>query len=238
MNDKRFSWLAGQEYDLRAKAVPHHEAMQTLLATTLFDLLWKDFPWEWYVIEVWCGTWYTTKKILAQKQCAGVVAVDNEPIMLVQAKRELAIEHTLRKVHFYEFDALEFLRDCLHTTSNIVSAMTIHNFDKVYRTKVLEKIYERLVPQWIFINADKYALDDPAEHQKTLDRQIVQFQKVAQEYNNPAFEKERTAHYLRDNQPDLLMKQQEAIDEMKKIGFRDIQIIFREQMEAILVARK
>jgi len=34
------------------------------------------------------------------------------------------------------------------------------------------------------------------------------------------------------------MKQQEAIDEMKRIGFKDIQIIFRAHMEAILVARK
>ncbi len=71
-----------------------------------------------------------------------------------------------------------------------------------------------------------------------MDRQVDQFKKVAQEHDNPAFEKEWTDHYLRDNEPDLLMKQQEAIDEMKKIGFKDIQIIFREQMEAILVARK
>lgn len=42
MDEKRFSGKLGEEYNLRAKAVPHHEQMQSLLATTLFALLRQD----------------------------------------------------------------------------------------------------------------------------------------------------------------------------------------------------
>lgn len=237
MNDKRFSWLAGKEYNLRAKAVPHHHRMQQQLAQELSKLLEGVYHRD--VIELWCGTWYTTRALLHTDPTIRVFAVDNEPIMLQQAKNTLANELGLKRVVLVEADILKYVHHQeTGTLTSIVSAMTIHNFDKAYRSAVLQRIYADLDWDGIFINADKYALDDPQAHQATLDWQIEQFEHVAEEYHIPAFAQEWTEHYLRDNEPDLLMKQQEAIDEMEKIGFKDIQIIFREQMEAILVARK
>ena len=43
---------------------------------------------------------------------------------------------------------------------------------------------------------------------------------------------------MRDDEPDLVMKEGKAIEIMKEIGFRDIENIFREQMEATIIARK
>jgi tRNA (cmo5U34)-methyltransferase len=247
MTEKRFSWLAGQEYDLWAKAVPHYEQMQEQLARYLaLFLSWDERKWSIYdsCKELWCGTGYTTKKIIENlkylnNNSTNLYAIDNEDIMLQQAEMNLETVISPWRVCLVKADILQYLQWIESQSSrSIASAMTIHNLDVSYRSKVLEKIYDWLVRWWLFINADKYALDNSYEHQASLWRQLEQFQKVAREENNPAFLKERTDHYLRDNELDLLMKQQEAIDEMKRIWFKDIQIIFREQMEAILVARK
>lgn len=245
MNNKRFSWLAGQEYDVRAKAVPHYHTMQQTLAQKIADYFNTHTFWDLYksIIELWTGTWYTTACICDSLNLSQddknipLYSVDNEPIMLQQANMHLRAQIQSWKVCLIQKDILDYLTQPWKVLC-IASAMTIHNFDVSYRSKVLEQIYYRLCRWWLFINADKYALDDTVEHQKSLDRQIQQFKKVAKETGNPTFAKERTEHYLRDNEPDLLMKQQEAIDEMEKIGFKDIQIIFRAHMEAILVARK
>ncbi len=75
-----------------------------------------------------------------------VFAVDNEPVMLQQAKASLVDDVASGRACFILADILAYLNHQeTITQQSIVSAMTIHNFDAAYRTSVLERIYQDLV---------------------------------------------------------------------------------------------
>ena len=138
-----------------------------------------------------------------------------------------------------EKDALEFLKDHEPNSFDVfASGFTLHNFPKEFRDAVLKEIYKVLKPNWIFINADKYALDNEFEHNNSLKRQLNEFKNTYNEINRPDLIDERTSHYLEDNKPEVIMKETESVEEMKTIGYQDIVITFRKQMEAIIIAKK
>mgnify|MGYP003684883837 CR=1 FL=1 len=56
--------------------------------------------------------------------------------------------------------------------------------------------------------------------------------------NRQDLQKEWTQHYLDDNQKHKVMFESIAIKQMKNLGFKEVKNIFREQMEATIIAIK
>ena len=92
-------------------------------------------------------------------------------------------------------------------------------------------------PNGLFINADKYALDEK-KYKETLNWQLNQFKEKYSQINRSNLIEEWTKHYLEDDKSEVIMKEKESIEKMENIGFKEIEIVFRKQMEVVLMAKR
>ena len=66
---------------------------------------------------------------------------------------------------FVEADALGFLRGLPDASLDVVSSnYAVHNFLDDYRREFLTEIFRVLKPGGLFVNGDRYAMDDRAAH--------------------------------------------------------------------------
>jgi tRNA (cmo5U34)-methyltransferase len=239
MMNKRFQGKTGKEFDLSAIAIPHRQEMQELIGAIIQKEFKDTSINQIKVLEIGFGTGFTTKIIARSDNRIKVFAIDNEIMMLKQAESNLAPLIQYDKVKLIHEDALEFLEKQDSNSFDVfASCETIHNFEHEYRQKILKEIYRILKTDGFLINADKYALDDEHKHKESLTWQLQEFQNKLAPLDRQDLIKEWTQHYLDDDKPERIMKESKSIELMKSLGFKDINIIFRKQMEAILIARK
>ena len=239
MEDKRFHGKAGEEYELFKLVCPHFKELENALGKTVKEQFQDNELKEIKVIEIGCGPGYTTLIILESDDRTKIVAVDNEPVMIEQAKEILKDFINNNRVELIEADALEFLKKQSSDSFDVfASGFTLHNFPKEVREKVIKEIYRVLKPEGVFVNADKYALDNESEHKQSLNWQLQQFKEKYSQIKRPDLIQEWTSHYLEDDKPRMIMKESESMKSMSKIGFKDIKIVFRKQMDAVLLAKK
>ena len=195
----------------------------------------KEFNNKINILEIWCGTWTTTEIILNSDSRIKRTTVDNEFLMIEQMNKKLFSNIFCWKIDVFYDDALSFLKkQKSNSFDGFVSAFTLHNFDKFYRKNVLIEIF-RILKKWsIFINADKYAIDDDFLHKKSLNVQILELKKI----NNEALKNKWISHYLDDNKNDFIMKEKESLKIMENIWFKDLDFLHREWMKNILIAKK
>jgi len=232
---KSFNDKKGAEYDLIERTDPYFRIMQLKLGEIVKSKFKYSGADNIDILEIGCGTGYTTKILLNQDERFKVVGVDNERKMLNQAKYNLKSFIASKRLKLIQKDALNFLKSC---PSNLfdcfVSAFTLHNFNQKYRNKVLLEIYRVLRKGGFFINLDKYSLDNPMMRKKALSYQLSQFEKTLPLNLSNVWIK----HYLHDEKRDFLMKEKESINIMKKIGFVQAKILTRRYMKAILFVKK
>ncbi len=239
MEDKRFHGKAGEEYNLFKLACPHFEELENKLGKVIREQFQNKNISEIKVLEIGCGPGYTSLIILDADKRTKIVAVDNEPVMVEQAKEILKefIDHG--RVQLIEDDALEFLKKQSSDSFDVfASGFTLHNLPNDFREKVLKEICRVLKSEGIFVNADKYALNNESEHRKSLNWQLQQFKEKYSQINRSDLIEEWTKHYLQDDKTNIIMRESDSIKSMNGIGFKDIKILFRKQMDAVLFARK
>lgn len=237
MEKKRFWGEVGKTYDLITEAIPHYKRMQNKIWKLLKEQLVHNKAKTIPVLELWCGTGYTSKIILDTDPRIKLRAIDNEESMLKQAEEKLAKYVISDRVKFIKWDILEvLLNQRWNKYAAVVSAETIHNIDRSKRSRLYNDILYALDYSWIFINCDKYAIDDEKKHAASLARQIDKFIKMPSDKRSNELKLSWISHYLRDNKKDLIMKEKEAINDLEQEWFLYIQVEFREQMEAILTA--
>jgi len=238
MKDK-FKDKTGEEFDLSAIAIPHREELQEFIGKVIENEFKGKLIEVIRVLEIGCGTGYTTSIILDSDSRVKVTAVDNEPKMLKQARKQLSSFIAEKRVELIEADALEFIKKQKSESYDVfASALTLHNFNRDCRERIIKEIFRVLKVEGIFINADKYALDNKLKHEKSLDWQLDQFKNKFSKINRPDLIDEWINHYLEDEKPGIIMKEADSIALMKNCRFKDINIMFRKHMEAILVAKK
>ena len=111
------------------------------------------------VFEIGCGAGVTTRALLQSRSDLAILAVDNEPAMLDQARRNLSQPIGQGHVRFIEADALSALRALPADSQDVVaSAYAVHNFLETYRTQVLIEIYRVLRPSGLFVNGGGTAM--------------------------------------------------------------------------------
>jgi ubiquinone/menaquinone biosynthesis C-methylase UbiE len=216
-------------------SMPHHDEMQKLVGNALKNAF-RNYPGaEIHVVEIGIGIGYTAKEILEADKRIKLQSVDNEPKMIGEAAKNLEKYISEGRLKIEKRDALQFLRDIAENSmESVASAFTLHNFENSYREKVLKEIFRILKPGGIFINADKYVPDDEKEYKKEYEWQMRQFENAPDSETKQGW----IEHYITDNQPNIIMREKESMEIMKRLGFVSIETSSRFHLELLLLARK
>lgn len=230
-------FIGGKDYELVFRIIPHQKILHSLVGQTLKERYEnrQDIE-EINVLEIGTGTGLTSYQILQADPRIKLASVDNEPKMIAEAENNLKNFIDAERIEISKEDALEFLENTPDASMDeVATAFTIHNFDAAYREKVLKEVLRILKPAGTFINADKYIPDDPEEYKKEYDWQMQQFRDadVAEEVREGWIK-----HYEVDDRPEIIMKEHESVELMKRIGFTDVATSNRHHMEMLLTAKK
>lgn len=191
------------------------------------------------LLEIGCGTGITTAHLLSCRATIDIVGVDNAPAMLSQARQNLAAELENGRLRLIENDALSHLQEIPANSVDIVaSAYALHNFLHGYRRQVLEEILRILKPGGLFVNGDRYAVDNAGEHLKNTQEEVKGYFRVFLEMNRPDLLEQWIVHLFSDESEDHIMRLQSALDAMAEIGFRDIALHYRDGTNALVSAVK
>lgn len=235
-NSKRFGGaLAGRNLATICFSAPHQNKFQKLIGKTLKNYFSRSkFP-EINILEIGTGAGLTSAEILKADKRIILRSIDNEPKMVSEAKRNLKKYLIAGRLKIILSDALAYLRSCpRNSVDSVASSMTLHNFERNYRERVLQEIHRILKNGGFFVNADKYIPDDKEEFNKEFDWQMKQFEKGP----TLRLRKAWIEHYETDNRPDIIMREGEERKIMLSIGFEKIRIGQRRHLEALLTAKK
>jgi len=235
----RFSGKIGENYDLFRCISPNDEEVQAAIGNALGEYCKGIHSEKINVLEIGAGTGRTSKKILDADPRIILTSIDNEPAMIEQLMKNLRGHIGEGRLKILQKDALEALGKIDNWRFNaFASAQTLHNFDRGYRKACLAELYRILMPGGLFVNGDKYAVEDNARHSKDLALRIKRFADVCLDKGKPELGIEWVNHLLLDNQPDFIMKEQESVQLMENLGFLDVKIAYRSGLEAVITAVK
>lgn len=227
--------LGGERLASINSLAPHQEKMQNLVEETLRRCLKESNLEKIQAIEIGTGTGLTATKIMGGDERVRLKSVDAEPKMIEVARKNLQQHIENGRIEIFQEDALVFLKKLANNSADVVaSALTLHNFENQYREKVLKQIFRILKKDGIFINADKYSPADDNDARKEFEWQMQQFEKAPDSETKKGW----IDHYMVDNKPEIIMKEDVAMAIMQEIGFSDIKITDRHHLEALLTAKK
>lgn len=224
----RFSGVAGEDYELSRVAISCYDDLQKVLSKQVVSCK--------RVLELGCGTGITTAYLV--RDGVRIVAVDHEPVMLSQARKVLSSPISDGVVELVEDDILSYLRvQPARSFDAVVSCMTLHNLSSDVRHDIHDEILRVLTPSGLFVNADKYA-QEHVVHQENLSWQFDEFKRVFSEMGREDLIDVWVAHYLSDEHPDVIMREEESIIELEELGFVQVEVVFRNRLFAVVVSKK
>lgn len=230
--EHRFTGVLSNEYDLVHVMIPHYAEHEDTVRHAIAAYAAPCPQNVLSAMDLGCGTGLTTKRILEADERITVRAVDNEAAMLRQAK--VLLENFSERITFIESDALASLRELDAGSVDIIaSGCVLHNLPLAYRRKVMGEAARVLVPGGLFVNADKYGLDDPIEHADTLKEQLANLF-AFDEMGRPDLREAWHAHYLEDEEINFTEAEQKTL--LADFGFHSIQTIYRKRLEATIMA--
>jgi tRNA (cmo5U34)-methyltransferase len=235
-NANPFTGALGEEYQTLRLICPNHP----LLAQRL-----GDYVGRWSQgraisgVEIGCGTGISTYSLLSAAPSLSLVALDASSKMLEQARANLSTEVSGGRVRFVEADALEALRALPDESLDLVASnYATHNFLAEYRRQAFTEVFRALKPGGLFVNGDRFALDDREAHltltQATLRHWFATFAKLGR----PDVLEEWVIHLFSDESPDRIMVFTPALEELDALGFAPIEIDFRDGVDTLVAAAK
>lgn len=187
------------------------------------------------VLEIGCGTGVTTLNLLHSRSDLRITGIDNAPAMLNQARRNLASDLEGERLRLVENDALSYLRRAPAQSFDIVaSGYALHNFLEGYRRQVLEEVFRILRPGGVFVNGDRYALDDTLEHLRLTQAEAGEYFRIFLEMGRPDLLEQWIIHLFSDESPDHVMRLGPALALMQQIGYRPTAVHLREGVNALV----
>ncbi len=231
-----FTGRIGEEYELLRILCPN----AALLAAKLGEEVAAWRKGEPLVgLEIGCGTGISTLALLEARPELKLAAIDSAAAMLDQARENLADDVRDGRVEFIEADALDYLkRQKAASVSVVASNYAIHNFAQDYRRAVLAEIFRVLEPGGLFVNGDRYAIDDPAEHLALTQSTLRHWFRIFGEMQRHDLLEDWVVHLASDESTHHIMPLAPALEDMRRLGFSKIEIMFREGVDTLLRARK
>jgi len=235
-NANPFTGALGEEYQTLQLICPNHP----LLAEKLGQYVGR---WSRGAaisgLEIGCGTGISTHSLLSGAPGLSLVALDASAKMLEQARANLSTQVATGRLRFAEADALQGLSALPGESLDLVASnYATHNFRADYRRLAFAEIFRALKPGGLFVNGDRFALDDREAHlaltQATLRHWFATFAKLGR----PDVLEEWVIHLFGDESPDRIMVFTPALEELRALGFAPIEIEYRDGVDTLVAATK
>jgi ubiquinone/menaquinone biosynthesis C-methylase UbiE len=235
MNTKtnRFNPCLNQRYHELLKVIPWREEMQARIARIIHDSLPRRGG---RILELGFGTGRTAIAIARYIPGISIVAVDNSPIMLPQARENIGAADLSRKPRLVFEDARSYLEKTVKRGLRfdaVVASFTLHTVQPNDRYGLMGAVAGVLKPGGTFVIADKVAQSDTTDHIVSFTKQLIAFDELMPDVRS---RREWIAHYLADDETRLT--EESLVFIFKSAGLVNQQRVFRRRMEAIFVAEK
>lgn len=165
MND-RFDEIAG-DYDMWLAIDPDYEVHHQLVMISLKYELMNVQEGKIHVLEVGCGTGYTSQRILDANPRVKLRALDASVKMVRMARAALQHNDPFRRFVVQD-DVLDWR--VRKTFSVVVSVFMLHNIKPEMRGLAVRNMAAALQPGGLLIIGDKIAHDDVEEHEQVMKR--------------------------------------------------------------------
>jgi tRNA (cmo5U34)-methyltransferase len=236
-DDNLFAGPIGEEYQFLQKMCPNAALLPRMLGRRLREATAPGARLEG--LEIGCGTGVSTLPILQENEGLTLLALDSSPQMLAQARSHLRSFESAGRVAFVEADALECLkRQESGRYDVVVSNYAIHNFLEEYRRLVLAEIFRVLKPGGLFLNGDRYAIDDRAAHLELTQATVRDWFKTFGEMKRYDLLEDWVVHYFSDESPEHIMYFAPGLAQLKEIGFIRVEALHRDGVDALVTATK
>jgi tRNA (cmo5U34)-methyltransferase len=231
-----FTGRIGEEYDTLSLICPNAAVLTRKLGETVGA--WR--AGEALVgLEIGCGDGRSTRALLSARDNLNLIALDSSAAMLTQARVKLANYIEVDRVAFVEADALTHLNLQPDASFDIVASnYAIHNFAGDYRKRVLAEIYRVLKPGGLFINGDRYAYDDPAQHLAATQADLRTWFKILGEKNRYDLLEDWVVHLFSDESSAHIMYLTQGLADLETAGFSSVRVDYREGVDTLVVAEK
>lgn len=233
--DNLFTGPIGAEYDLLRLMCPNHVLLARRLGETV--AAWRTGK-PLVGVEIGCGTGISTLSLLAGRDDLTLTAIDSAAKMLAQAQENLADYVAAGRVQFVESDALAALRAMPAGSVDVVASnYAIHNFLNAYRGEALAEIHRVLKPGGLFVNGDRYAMDDRAAHLADTQATVRTWFKLFREMDRLDLLEDWVVHFFSDESPEHVMQFGPAMAQLWALGFT-VAVDYREGVDTLVRAVK
>jgi len=236
IDENLFTGPIGAEYRMLELICPNAALLARRVAERVAQ--WREGE-RLEVLEIGCGTGVSTLPLVAGRDDLHVTAIDSAAKMLDQARSNLADWVAAGRVDFVEADALGFLRGLADASLDVVSSnYAVHNFLDDYRRAFLAEIFRVLKPGGLFVNGDRYAMDDRAAHLSATQAEVRSWFAKLGAIGRYDLLEDWVAHLFSDESPEHVMYLTPALERMTALGFADIHVEYREGVDTLLTAAK
>ena len=175
------------------------------------------------VLDIGCGFGNLSKSILEKSINVNIIAIEDKGFMLRQAKKQLIEWVNKDALSFMQKDFLEGVKTIESgSISFVVSSNVIHNLHKEYRSNIYNEVYRILRPDGLFLNGDLIALDDEDKNTEMAMARAKYCINSLIALNRVEYISKWVMHFIKDLNPNIIMKEIETINELKDINFKDI----------------
>lgn len=237
VEENLFKGPIGAEYEILRLMCPNHPALIRRLGDYVGS--WRPEAGPLVAFEIGCGTGVGTRALLGGRPDLRLTAVDSAAKMLDQARVNLADQVAAGRVDFVEADALAALRAQPEESLDVVaSSYALHNFIDDDRRATLIEIHRVLKPGGLFINGDRYALDNRAAHLAATQADVRRWFRLFKEMDRLDLLEEWVVHLYSDESPEHIMYLQPALAQLRALGFAPVTVEHRDGVDTLVTALK